>query len=95
MRRCLCGKDSNSPVLSATVSTPMTGNCCKDENLLDRLCKYIGNRCIFEFDLLNTHETDEITGILERIGCDYIELRTNNNRKIICSTDNLIFITIL
>lgn len=69
-------------------------SCPVNDNLLDVLCNYIGRRCICEFDTNN--ELESKTGILERIGNDYLILRAlNNNRIMFCKTCNLIFITIM
>lgn len=100
MRRCLCGDDNNntnpSAVLNLTTTTPRTGCCNRDEALLDNLCRFIGSRCICEFVFHNSKEREEITGVLEAVGCDYITLcSVNNGRRTICNTDNLAFITIL
>lgn len=97
MRRCLCGEDNNttSAVLNIKANTPNNNCCNRDESLLDNLCRFIGNRCICEFALPSSQETEEIVGILERVGCDFLTIQTSNNRRIICNADNLVFITIL
>lgn len=97
MRRCLCGEDNTSmPVLNINANMPVSTNCCsRDERLLDNLCRFIGNRCICEFTLSCSNETEEISGILEKVGCDFIVIQTCNNRRIICNTDKLVFVTIL
>lgn len=99
MRRCLCGDNNNAnnnAVLGLTSRSSNTGCCNRDESLLDNLCRFIGNRCICEFIFSGSEEREEIEGILENVGCDYITLRSvNSGRNTICNTDNLVFITIL
>ena len=74
-------------------NTP-NNSCPINDNLLDILCNYIGRRCICEFDTNN--ELESKTGILEKIGKDYLVLRAlNNNRIMFCNTRNLVFITIM
>ena len=99
MRRCLCGEDnSNTPsaVLNLTTTTPRTGCPNRDESLLDNLCRFIGSRCICEFIFPNSDEREEIIGVLEAVGCDYITICSlNNGKRTICNADNLAFVTIL
>ncbi len=96
MRRCLCNEDNNNSNILNVSQNITNNNCCnREESLLDNLCRFLGNRCIFEFVLPNSEETEEIAGILDSIGCDYLTIRTSNNKKIICTADNLLFVTIL
>lgn len=97
MRGCLCSENTNgnSNVLS-TSNNISTNTCCnKDESLLDNLCRFLGNRCVCEFAVSGLRETEMVSGVLERVGCDFLTIRTNNNRSVICNSDNLIFVTIL
>ena len=100
MRKCLCGENNNNinnPSAILNLTTTSRNTCCnRDETLLDNLCRFIGNRCVCEFIFPCVEDREEITGVLEDVGCDYIILSSlNNGRKTICSTDNLVFITIL
>lgn len=97
MRGCLCSEktNGNSNVLS-TSNNISTNTCCnKDESLLDNLCRFLGNGCVCEFAVSGLRETEVVSGVLERVGCDFLTIRTNNNRSVICNSDNLIFVTIL
>ena len=69
-------------------------NNCVNENLLDALCNCIGRKCNCEFETCNGLESK--CGVLERVGNDYILLRSvNNNRSMYCSVCNLLFVTIM
>lgn len=69
-------------------------NSCSNETLLDLLCDYIGQKCTCEF---NTGDGLEYkTGILVKIGNDFLALRSlNNNRMMYCQTSNLVFVTVI
>jgi hypothetical protein len=89
---------SPTDVLSANnVISTSQNNCnnnCVNENLLDALCKCIGRKCNCEFETCNGLESK--CGVLERVGNDYILLRSvNNNRSMYCSICNLLFVTIM
>ena len=69
-------------------------NNCVNENLLDALCNCIGRKCNCEFETCNGLESK--CGVLERVGNDYILLRSvNNNRSMYCSVCNFLFVTIM
>ncbi len=75
-------------------NTQACSNGCTNDGLLDVLCSCIGRRCSCEFDTSDGLETR--TGLLERVGNDYILLRSlNNNRLMYCSTCDLMFISIM
>ena len=97
MRRCSCNNENNN-ILGLTTVVPTNNGCMtcsRNESLLDTLSNYIGNRCTCEFSLSNDNELEERTGILENVGDDYIELRSlNTGRRTLCSTENLVFITV-
>lgn len=97
MRGCICGEsnNNNSNVLSANNNVAINTCCNKEEGLLDNLCRFLGNRCVCEFATANFREPEIVSGVLERVGCDFLTIRTNNNRSVICNSDNLIFVTIL
>ncbi len=97
MRGCICGEsnNNNSNVLSANNNVSINTCCNKEEGLLDNLCRFLGNRCVCEFATANFREPEIVSGVLERVGCDFLTIRTNNNRSVICNSDNLIFVTIL
>lgn len=97
MRGCLCSENSNnnSNVLSSN-NNISTNTCCnKDESLLDNLCRFLGNRCVCEFVPSGFREAEVVSGVLEKVGCDFVTIRTNNNKLVICNADNLVFATFL
>lgn len=73
----------------------ISSNCsCSSNNFLDVLSDNIGRRCNCEFESGNGIESK--CGILERVGNDFILLRsTNNNRIVYCNACNLLFATIM
>lgn len=79
-------------------STQNLNNNCENNfdnrNLSESLNDCVGRRCICEFDTSDGLESK--TGILERIGNNYLILRSlNSNRIIYCNTCNLMFVTII
>lgn len=71
-------------------------SCNREESLLDNLCNFLGCNCNCQFDTSNSRNLEEVNGILEEVGCDYITLRsTNTGRRTICNTDTLQFVNIL
>lgn len=71
-------------------------NCNRSECLLDNLCNFLGCPCNCRFDTRSSRGLEEVNGIIEEVGDNYITLRsTTNGRKTICSTDNLQFVNIL
>lgn len=69
-------------------------NNCVNETLRDTLCNCIGRRCTCEFSTDDGLESK--SGILERVGDDYLVLRSiNNNRAMYCNITNLMFVTIM
>lgn len=84
---CACNNDY------ITNNCNVSANNCTNENMLDFLCNCVGRRCTCEFNTNNGLESK--SGILERIGEDYLLLRSlNNNRVMYCKTDALMFVTI-
>ncbi|MBQ9267750.1 MAG: hypothetical protein IJ217_05720 [Clostridia bacterium] len=71
-------------------------NCNRNEDMLDNLCNFLGCNCNCQFDTRSSRGLEEVNGILEEVGEDFITLRsTSNGRRTICNTDNLQFVTIL
>ena len=69
-------------------------NSYSNENLSELLFNYIGQKCICEFNTGDGLESK--TGILEKIGNDFIVLRSlNNSRMMYCYLSNLMFVTIV
>ena len=68
-------------------------NNCLSDKLLEALCSQVGRRCSCEF---NTQKgIDSKSGILERVGNDYLVLRSlTNNKLMYCYINHLLFITI-
>lgn len=68
----------------------------RNECLMDNLCNYLGRNCICSFNTQSTRGLEEVSGILEDIGNNYITLRsTNSGRQTVCNTENLQFINVL
>ncbi len=87
--------ETNTNLQSVNSCGCNTVSCNREETLLDNLCNFLGCNCNCLFDT-NSRNMEEVNGILEEVGCDYITLRaTNNGRKIICNTDTLQFVNIL
>ena len=95
--------DNNSDII-ATTSCPSCNNvagisscnCSRNECMMDRLCNYIGCNCNCSFDTQSSRGLEEVNGILEDVGDNFITVRsTTNGRRTICNTDNLQFINIL
>ena len=85
---------TNSNCNNCNTPNIAVGNNCVNENLLDSLCNCIGRKCTCELSTGDGLESK--TGILERIGNDYLSLRSlNSNRIIYCNTSSLIFVTIM
>lgn len=71
-------------------------NCNRNECMMDNLCNYLGCPCNCQFDTRSSRGLEEVNGILEDVGDNFITLRsTTNGRRTICNTDNLQFINIL
>ena len=85
---------SNNNVLPTNINNCQNPNNCANDNLQDILCNYLGWRCSCEFDTLDGLETR--SGTLERIGNDYLALRTTNSNGIVyCNTSNLRFVSFM
>lgn len=97
--RCsICNRNlaSTDNVSTQSVSSAITsGNCsCSANYFLDILSDNIGRKCNCEFETQNGIESK--CGILERVGEDFIQLRSlNNNRTLYCNVCNLLFATIM
>ena len=77
----------------ANTSNDTNVNNCTNQRLLDVLCNCIGHKCVCDFDTSRGIESK--TGILERIGEDYLVLRSvNSNKLMYCNTCELRFVTI-
>ncbi len=102
-RYSLCNRDTlssnnniNSNVMPTLASQNLSNNCdtCGTEDFVDALCNLIGRKCNCEFATPRGLEAK--CGILERVGNDFLVLRSlNNNRLMYCSLCDLIFITII
>ena len=85
---------SNNNVLPTNINNCQNPNNCANDNLQDILCNYLGWRCSCEFDTLDGLETR--SGTLERIGNDFLALRTTNSNGIVyCNTSNLRFVSFM
>ena len=98
MGRCyrnnFLGVNDNSDVLG--VSTCNSGNCNRSECMMDNLCNLIGCNCNFQFDTQNSRGLEDVNGILEEVGDNFITIRsTTNGRRTMCNTNNLQFVNIL
>ena len=71
-------------------------NCNRNECIMDNLCNFLGCPCNCQFDTQSSRGLEEVNGILEDVGENYITLRsTTNGRRTICNTNNLQFVNIL
>ena len=86
------GNINSNNTLANRNTLPLQESCTNDE-LLDSLCCCIGKRCSCEFEIDNRLEKRE--GILDKIGSDYLILRSlNQNKEMYCSLCNLRFVTV-
>ena len=95
------GENNNvSDVLSCnscnTLANNNNCNCNRSECMMDLLCNFLGCNCNCQFDTQGTRGLEEVNGILEDVGNDFITLRSAvNGRRTVCNANNLQFINIL
>lgn len=79
---------------------PVNTNCdnasSKNESILGVLYNFLGRNCNCQFNTYNSRNLEEVNGIIEEIGGDYIIIRSmSTGRKTICNACNLQFVNIL